>query len=168
MINKSCNIANVCRINDLIVIGSHQICASGVFVFNCSLHADFGVNAEDFANILHYKGAFVDVFSSKQTPALFLGFHRVHIGILVKLESPVSAVRPRWTSLGTAFRWHAPVNAVFSTVIRLIGCCFLVPPLRWTLTSANELVCIFFAENGPLAFEIFVLFYRLKLGERVS
>jgi hypothetical protein len=167
VVDKSCDVAIKGRIYDFIVHRFHQVGASRILVQLDAFLPKLWIDWEYFSDILHYEWALFDEFAGKQPPALVFCLYRVDIGILVKLEPPILAIRSARTSPWTAFCCHTPVQAWVPTVERLMRVSIFVLSGSSSLACAHQGGRLLLCEHVSLPLQVLVLLYRVELSQRV-
>ena len=173
MVDESSHIARGGRINDFVVVDSHQVCARRVFVFLDALDPNIRIHIENFSNILHYKWILRNIFSSSQTPAFELGPYWVNKPILEQLKVSICAKVIGWTRQHAAFKAHIAVDASPPAVQGLIDGFRLPAPLPdfalfirlqhlrvflRLLASANHCLSLSICEHVLFSLDVFILF----------
>lgn len=173
MVDESSHIARGSRVNDFVVVDSHQVCACRVLIFLDALDPNIRIDIENLSNILHYKWILRNIFSSSQTPAFELGSYWVNKPILEQLKVSICAKVIGWARQHAAFKAHVAVDASSSTIQGLIDSFCLPAPLPdfalfirlqhlWVflrlLAIANQCLSISICEHILFSLDIFILF----------
>lgn len=91
MVDETGHVPICCRVYDFSILRPHHIGAGGLLIFFNAFLANVRVLIEDFAHVLHHKGALLDVFTGGEPPAFLLSLHRVDVLVLHELEAAILA-----------------------------------------------------------------------------